>query len=87
MLKGGDWEGGGCVARRWCREAGCPGRNWTVSAKLARTWLWQRLFFDPQEESFELHPGLPRDGLLVTADGEISGESDIAGEGLDTWSC
>lgn len=58
-----------------------------VSAKLARPWLWQRLFFDPQEESFELHPGLPRAGLLLTADGEISGESDIAEEGLDTWSC
>lgn len=43
--------------------------------------------FDPQEGSFELHPGLPRAGLFLTAGGEISGESNIAGEGLDTWSC
>lgn len=58
-----------------------------VSAKLARAWLCQRLFFEPQEESFELRPGLPRAGLFLTADGESSGESNIAEEGLDAWSC
>lgn len=86
-MKGGDWEGGVCVGRRQCSEAGCPGRSWMVSAKLARRWLWQKLFLDPQEESFELRPGLPRPGLLLTADGEVSGESDIARGGSDTWSC
>jgi len=47
----------------------------------------ERLFFDLQEKSFELPSGLSRAGLLLTADGEISGESNVMGEGLDTWSC
>lgn len=34
------------------REAECPGRSWTVSAKLSRMWLWQRLCFE-EEEGFE----------------------------------